>query len=192
MLDAYDDLLSEGVLALFPSGRLHFFHQTLLEYAIAYYLTRHNAQPQRQQLFADVNQLNLNPTINQVNIDQPNVSQTETARNRTYWFPVLRQLLTIVDTDAEFDEWVAQLNDRDLGIFSTICFAATSRDSPTVLRQLLPTALNLGEAYQRPLRQAFTVASRQLISHLWDDLFAVAGKPDPTQLREIQPKLWEK
>jgi transcriptional regulator with XRE-family HTH domain len=151
VLDAYQDLLSEGVLALLPSGRLHFFHQTLLEYAIAYYLTRHSAQPQRQQLFTDLN-------------------QSEASQRRTYWLPILRQLLTIVDTETEFDTWVSQLNDQDLGIFSIICVAATSRDSPDVLRQLLPTALDLGEAYQKPLRQAFTVASRQLISELWDDL----------------------
>jgi len=154
LMDAYNDLLSEGVLTLLPSRKLHFFHQTLLEYAIAYWLTRHTAQPQRQQLFALLN-------------------QPDASLNRTYWLPVVRQLLTIVDTEAEFEQLVAQLNPQDLGVFGVICMAAASRDSPAALRQLLPTALVLGEAYQKRLRQAFGVASRQLIESIWDVLLSL-------------------
>jgi hypothetical protein len=110
LVDAYNDLLSEGVLTLLPSRKLHFFHQTLLEYAIAYWLTRHTAQHQRSQLFELL-------------------KQPDTALNRTYWLPVVRQLLTIVDTEIEFEQLVAQLNSQDLGLFGVICMAAASRDS---------------------------------------------------------------
>jgi hypothetical protein len=68
-------LLSESFLTLLPSGKLHFLHQTLLEYAIAYWLTRHNAQLQREHLFTVLN-------------------QTDNALDRSYWLPVLQQLLT--------------------------------------------------------------------------------------------------
>lgn len=151
LLDAYNDLLSEGVLALLPSTKVHFFHQTLLEYAIAYWLTRHSAHSQRQQLFARLN-------------------QPDDSLNNTYWLPVLRQLLTILDTETEFEQLVGQLNQADIGLFGVICMAAASRDSPDALRGLLPTALMLGEAYQKRLRQAFSVASRQLIEDVWDIL----------------------
>jgi hypothetical protein len=69
---AYDSLLSEGVIERLLSTKIHFFHQTLLEYAIAYWLTRHNAKEYRYQLLQSL-QLNNN--------------------NHTYWFPVIRQLL---------------------------------------------------------------------------------------------------
>ncbi|MEM6353640.1 MAG: hypothetical protein AAF766_23055, partial [Cyanobacteria bacterium P01_D01_bin.14] len=53
---AYGDLLSEGVLAYLTHRRLHFFHQTLLEYALAYWLSRRSAQQQQQQLFEKLHQ----------------------------------------------------------------------------------------------------------------------------------------
>ncbi|MGA7932819.1 MAG: hypothetical protein WCA35_04505, partial [Kovacikia sp.] len=152
--NAFNDLRSEGVIDILPSRKLHFFHQTLLEYAIAYWLTRHSAQAQRDQLLARLN--------------QPDASFT-----RGYWLPVLRQLLTIVDTDDEFEHLVAQLNVEDMGIFGVIAIAAASRDRPEALRNLLPTALKCGEAYQRRLRQALGVASKQLIENTWDILLTV-------------------
>jgi hypothetical protein len=52
VLAAYNDLLSEGVLTQITLAKVHFFHQTLLEYAIAYWLTRQSASGQRDQFFA--------------------------------------------------------------------------------------------------------------------------------------------
>jgi len=154
LLDAYNDLLSEGVLTLLPSRKFHFFHQTLLEYAIAYWLTRQSAQPQRQQLLTTLN-------------------QPSTGLSHTHWFPVLRQLLTIADTETEFEQLVSELNVQNLGIFGVVSMAAASRDRPEALRHLLPTAMLLGDAYQKRLRQAFEVASRQLIEETWDVLLTL-------------------
>lgn len=150
---AYSDLLSEGVIERLPSRKIHFFHQTLLEYAIAYWLTRRSAQPQRQQLLESLNQ--------------------QGSLSKSYWLPVVRQLLTIVETEAEFEQLVAQLNTRDMGVFGAVVLAATSRDRPDALRRLLPTALELGEAYQRRLRQAISSAPRPLIENLWDMLLTL-------------------
>lgn len=145
---AYNDLLSEGVLSRLDSGKFHFFHQTLLEYAIAYWLTRQSAHPYRMRLFEQL---------------QPAVPQT----HHTYWLPVLRQLLAIVD-ESEFEQMVSQLDVNEMGIFGAIAYAAVSRDRPHALRQLLPTALQLGENHQRRLRQALAAAPRQLIENTWD------------------------
>ncbi|HEY9750737.1 MAG TPA: ATP-binding protein, partial [Allocoleopsis sp.] len=97
--DAFDDLLSEGVLERLPSQKIHFFHQTLLEYAIAYWLTRHAAQIQRQEWLSLLQEANA-------------------ARVYTYWYPVLRQHLTIVETDEEFEQLVTQLGTNNVAIFS--------------------------------------------------------------------------
>jgi hypothetical protein len=98
----------------------------LLEYAIAYWLTRQTAQTSREQLFATLN-------------------QPDTALTKTYWLPVLRQLLTLVDQEDEFAQLVSQLDCQNLGLFGVVTLAAASRDRPEALRTLLPTALELGE-----------------------------------------------
>ena len=154
LADAYGDLLSEGVIEQLPSRKLHFFHQTLLEYAIAYFLTRQTAQTNRDELF--------------VLLNEPDATLT-----RTHWLPVLRQLLTIVEPEAEFEHLLTLLDLNNLGLFGVIAFAAASRDRPDALRKLLPTALNLGESYQRRLRQALGVASRPLIENTWDMLLTL-------------------
>jgi hypothetical protein len=154
MAQALSDLHSEGVVEQLPSRKLHFFHQTLLEYAIAYWLTRQTAKSSRDQLFATLN--------------EPN-----TAFTKTYWLPILRQLLTIVEPEDEFEQLVAQLDRHNLGLFGVIAVAAASRDRPEALRTLLPTALELGEPYQRRLRQALRAASRQLVEHTWDVLLTL-------------------
>lgn len=146
VLEAYNDLLSEGVIEHLPSGKLHFFHQTLLEYAIAYWLTRASAQPQRDQL---LNSLSNPDTI------------------ATHWLPVIRQYLTIVDSEAEFTAVVDQFDLSQVGLFGTVAYAATSRERPDALVQLLPIALSLGQDHQQRLYQALEAAPRSLIDAGW-------------------------
>lgn len=148
---AYDALLSEGVLERLPSHRIHFFHQTLLEYAIAYWLTRRSAEPQRDWLLETL-------------------QQTEISRSQTYWLPILRQYLTLVEPEAEFEQLVQRLNSQDVGIFGAIAYAAVSRQKSAALLGLLPTALQLGEAHQKRLRQALEAAPRQVIEAAWEVL----------------------
>ncbi|MEM8545787.1 MAG: hypothetical protein AAGF66_17540, partial [Cyanobacteria bacterium P01_H01_bin.119] len=146
-IPACNDLLSEGVLTQLDSGKLHFFHQTLLEYAIAYWLTRESAQ--RSDFFQQVQ-----------------------AENKTHWLPVLRQFLAIVE-EAEFEDWLRQLDLHPMGIFGAVAYAAVSRDRPEALRHLLPIALKLGETHQQRLRQALAAAPRQLIETVWDLLISL-------------------
>ena len=158
VLAAYNDLLSEGVLAPLGSGKVHFFHQTLLEYAIAYWLTRQSAMAQRCHFFEQL-------------------QQPDAQVQRTHWLPVLRQFLAIVD-EAEFEAWVAQLDLNAMGIFGAVAYAAVSRDRPDALRRLLPTALNLGEHHQRRLRHAIAAAPRPLIENTWDVLLTLLRESD--------------
>lgn len=141
VLEAYNDLLSEGVIEHLPSGKLHFFHQTLLEYAIAYWLTRASSHPQRDQL----------------------IEQLSRPDTTAHWLPVIRQYLTIVDSEAEFTAVVEQLDLSQLGLFGTVAYAAASRERPDALVRLLPTALAMGPDYQHLLYQALEVASYPLI-----------------------------
>lgn len=152
---AYSDLLSEGVLTYLTHRRLRFFHQTLLEYALAYWLSRRSAQPQRQQLFEKLH--------------QPDAYT---------WLPVLRQLLTIVGTQDAYDRLVAQLDLENLGIFTAVAYGAASRDQPDALTNLLPMALDLGELYQQRLRQAFAIAPRPLIEQTWDVLLTLLAEAE--------------
>lgn len=159
--DAYRDLLSEGVLEVLPIRKVHFFHQTLLEYAIAYWLTRHTAQTHRSQLLEAL-------------------QEPEASYRNTYWLPILRQLLTIVESESEFESLVEQLNTSDVGLFGAVAFAAASRDRPDALLRLLPTALELGEAHQKRLRQALESAPRQLAEEGWNILLALVERADHT------------
>lgn len=152
---AYGDLLSEGVLDYLTHRRLHFFHQTLLEYALAYWLSRRSARPQQQQLFAKLH--------------QPDAYT---------WLPVLRQLLTIVGTQTDYDRLVTQLDLENLGIFTAVAYAAASREQPDALASLLPMALDLGESYQQRLRQAFAISPRPLIEQTWDSLLTLLAEAE--------------
>lgn len=158
---AYNDLLSEGVIERLSSLKIHFFHQTLLEYAIAYWLTRSSARAARDRFFAL--------------LCQPNASYTH-----TYWLPILRQHLTIIEDESEFEALIQRLDQSDMGIFGVIAFAAISRDRSNALLHLLPTALKLGEAYQRRLRQALESAPRHLAEASWTVLLAFLEQAEHT------------
>jgi hypothetical protein len=145
---AYNDLLSEGVLTPLASGKVHFFHQTLLEYAIAYWLTRQSAMAERQRFFQQI-------------------QQPQHRGEGTHWLPVLRQFLAIVE-EAEFQTWLGQLDLDNMGVFGAVAYAAISRERPDALRQLLPIALQMGETHQQRLRQALGAAPRQTIETIWD------------------------
>ena len=152
-------MLSEGVLERLPSQKIHFFHQTLLEYAIAYWLTRRPAKDFRQQLF----QL---------------LKISEISTSHTYWLPILRQHLAIIESEAEFEAIVTELNLQDMGIFGAAAFAAVSRQQSISLQTLLPTALELGEAHQKRLQQALESAPRQFIEDSWNILLTLLSQAD--------------
>jgi InsA C-terminal domain len=144
----YNSLLSEGVINHLPSEKLHFFHQTLLEYAIAYWLTRHQATTVRTTWLETL-------------------AHPDSSRYQNYWYPVLRQYLTLIDSETEFTQLATAIGASNLAAFGAIAHAAVARDRPDALQQLLPTALTLGEAYQKRLQQAIAAAPKPTILATW-------------------------
>jgi DNA-binding Xre family transcriptional regulator len=148
IINAYNDLLSEGVIEHLPSTKLHFFHQTLLEYAIAYWLTRQQATTARTTWLQTL-------------------THPDSSRYQNYWYPILRQYLTLIDSETEFTQLATTIGPSNLAAFGAIAYAAVSRDRPDALQQLLPTALSLGEAYQKRLQQAIEAAPKRIILATW-------------------------
>jgi hypothetical protein len=145
---ALKDLLSEGVLERLPTRKIHFFHQTLLEYAIAYWLTRREAQVSLNHLLETLR-------------------QSDATQSQIHWWPVIRQLLTI-QTNEKFNWIVKQLDMNQLAAFRAIAFAAASRDELSALRKLFPSAIELGNAYEETLRESVECASAQTAEEVWE------------------------
>jgi hypothetical protein len=132
---AYEKIRSEGVLIAEKNqvDLVRFFHQSFMEYAIALWLDKREAKDARERLL-------------------------ETLRNPDAWFDwwrIMREYLTIarpgefqriIDTDQ-----LDMSNDR---AFYAVAFAAASRNEPSALEKLLPTALERGGHYQQILFEA--------------------------------------
>lgn len=145
---AFAELLSEGVFKKMSAGRVRFFHQTFLEYAVALWLVTRAGERQRSRLFESLR-------------------DSDASYAQLHWWPVVRQLLTIVDS-GEFDRLVARLDVRNLATFRAVAYAAASRDEPQALRNLLPHAFELGDAYQDILRDAINVTSAPMAKVAWE------------------------
>ena len=144
---AYDDLLSEGVIEQLPNGKIHFFHQTLLEYAIAYWLTRDSARNQRDRLLGFL-------------------ATPEGESAGSYWWPSVRQLLSIVD-DGEFETIENVLGIERVPAFRAVSFAAAARETARALERLFPIALAAPKQQQDIFRQALASAAVPLMETAW-------------------------
>lgn len=148
---AYEELISDGVLQQLGANRVSFFHQTFLEYAIARYF---ESTPTGEQ--AKHQELN-------------HLTQPENTYSKHYIWPVVRQLLNLVNLE-EFQRIANQLRKQELSPFRAIAFAAVSRTEPEsshLLLQLLPTALQLGDAYQDTLLVAAAGAPTRHAQTVW-------------------------
>lgn len=126
------DLLSDGVLELLaPVGRLRFFHQTFLEYAMARWLATASGKDARMSL------LHL-------------LRDAESRATRMHWWPVVRLLLSILEPQ----ELLSSLHLLDLSsieAFRSAALAAVPRNDPTVLKLLVEVSLSAGVEHQRVL-----------------------------------------
>ncbi|GAB1538434.1 hypothetical protein NUACC21_10950 [Scytonema sp. NUACC21] len=143
---AYEELISDGVVQELGSERVSFFHQTFLEFAIARYFesTSKGEEAKRQ-------------VLNQI-------TQPQNTYSKYFIWPIVRQLLNLVDLD-EFHRIADTLDKKELSPFRAVAFASVSRTEPQsseLLLQLLPTAVQLGDAYQNVL---LVVASGAPIRH---------------------------
>lgn len=161
---AFQDLVTEGVLETLPTNKnqIRFFHQTLLEYAIARWLKLREAQLSLNELLDDLKQI-------------------DWAYSQLYWYTIIRQILTIA-TNSKFEDIVKQLEIRkQQPAFRAIVFAAASRDEPSALQNLLPLALELESSHQEALRQAVVSASVKLADSAYNIMlgFMQKGKIKP-------------
>ncbi len=171
---AYKELLSEGVLKE-EKGMVGFFHQTFLEYGIARRLATHVEELLINQLIETIKELKINHA-------------------QTYWWFILRQLLTIISPN-RFGYYVKQLDIEESNTFATIAFAAGSRNELSQLHNLLKHALEIskvdrdkGKVYQKKLLEAVESARpdtawkillellRKGIDMLADEIAVAAGE----------------
>ncbi|MUG93057.1 hypothetical protein F7734_11650 [Scytonema sp. UIC 10036] len=161
---AYEELQSDGILQELGADRVSFFHQTFLEYAIARWF---ESTPKGEQ--------EKHHLLNQL-------TQPENAYIKHYIWPVVRQLLNLVNF-AEFYRIADTLEKEKLLPFRTVAFASVSRtevESSNILLQLLQNALQQGEAYQDILLVAASSAPNRHIQNVWTLLLEIMNKAGMT------------
>lgn len=134
--DGLNDLLSDSVLVTLTRERLRFFHQTLLEYAIARWLASADAAWERNELLDT--------------LSPPD--------HATHWWPVVRQLLTIADRET-YDAFSSRLALDELSPFRAIALSSAARDDLPSFAQLTQTALARGTQHELTLCEALEAAS---------------------------------
>jgi hypothetical protein len=145
------DLLSENVLEI-DEGEIEFFHQTLLEYAIACWLLRESGATE------------LNHLINYL-------QESDISDVRFYRWHIIRQVLTIVKTAEKFEHIANPLIEtKKIKAVRAVLLAAASRDKPSALLNLVPSVLALGRAYQEPVRIALESAPRRFAEEVWEEM----------------------
>lgn len=151
--NARAELLSDGVLKTQSGGTIRFFHQTFLEYAIARWLTTHSGAFDRKSLL----KLDLN------------------REDQHYWWPVIRQMLTICPEDI-FQESLEMLDYEQLPGFRTVSFAAASRPGTekfAILGTLLQYANQQGFEYQKTLLQTLELIHIQHFDRAWEIILQI-------------------
>lgn len=148
---AYSELKSDGVLVEVGGGRIIFFHQTFLEYAIArWFESTPEGEQAKTQLKAQINQIQINPST-------------------YYIWPIFRQLLTLVQL-TEFYQIYQDLNKQEILPFRALALACVSRielESASILSDLLAIALSKDYTFQDALLTAANSAPPRHLSLVW-------------------------
>lgn len=148
---AYSELKSDGVLVEVGGGRIIFFHQTFLEYAIArWFESTPEGEQAKTQLKAQINQVQTNPST-------------------YYIWPIFRQLLTLVQL-TEFYQIYQNLNKQEILPFRALALACVSRielESASILSDLLAIALSKDYTFQDALLTAANSAPPRHLSLVW-------------------------
>lgn len=148
---AYSELKSDGVLVEVGGGRIIFFHQTFLEYAIArWFESTPEGEQAKIQLKAQINQIQINPST-------------------YYIWPIFRQLLTLVQL-TEFYQIYQDLNKQEILPFRALALACVSRielESASILPDLLAIALSKNYTFQDALLTAANSAPPRHLFQVW-------------------------
>lgn len=142
------ELVSEGVYgAVPPSGRLRFFHQTFLEYAIARWLLLPANSERLRDLLAGLRQPGEHGCL--------------------HWWPVVRQLLVMADR-AQTDPVLEQLDLTNVAAYRVVALAAVAMERADVLRKLVPLALGAQVGFRKALLFALAAPSPAFFPETWD------------------------
>lgn len=133
------ELVSDGVLKRLSGERLRFFHQTFLEYAIARWLVTEDARGQRETLLALL-------------------SRRGMRGEHLHWWPVVRQLLTMLDAE-EFRQVISALPIHELSSFRTTALAAGARQDSQTLARMVEVAIQGGTQLELVLCDALESVS---------------------------------
>jgi len=155
---AYGEVLSEGILKRTSAGRIYFFHQTFLEYAIARWLSTHAGQAARERLFAELR-------------------SNEYLAGRIHWWPVVRQVLSIVDT-AEVLALVRSLDLTNLPAFRAAVTGAVAREDDKLLNVVFTAARSANREFGDTLRESLESVSEALAPRAWEMLVTMLQEVD--------------
>lgn len=142
---ALHELLSDGVLTPLPDQRVRYFHQTLLEYAIARWLSTSEGQSEQARVVAAL--------------------AGEGRDDLLHWWPIMRQLLSMVD-DGEFRALSSQFREGDFPAFRAIALAAGARDDCGTLTALAAVAVQSGSHWELVLCEALQATTFSQLSQL--------------------------
>jgi nucleoside phosphorylase len=153
--DVGDDLLSSNVLQQPQSGRLRFFHQTFLEYAVARWL---GASSQRSELRTFLARL---------------------ARGaHTPWWPMVRQLITRCSSGDDVREVVGILDLHSLPAFRAAAFGVCARPDGSALTALAEHAAASSPEFRITLLEALAGVPLTLQQQAWTIATSFASDPD--------------
>jgi hypothetical protein len=155
---AYSELVSEDVLQPASGRRVRFFHQTFLEYTIARLAATSRGRAERETL-----------------LDR--VSRPEAASARLHLWPVLRQLVSIVDL-SELDGVIARVGVERQAAFRALALGMAARDDGAGLEKLLPIALSEGAGFQELLVNAAFTAPAGRSDTAWDVVLEIVRRAE--------------
>ena len=164
---AASELISEDVLQVLGDGRIRFFHQTFLEYAIARLLATRSGRDDREHLLQQL-------------------ADPDAEMARLHWWPVFRQLLSIVD-EHDFDMLTRRVGLDRLSAFRAAAFAAAARKEADALLSLMPVAQSKGAEFQEDLLDAVLTAPHQIADAAWSVALAlVRSAPATTAINAVK------
>jgi hypothetical protein len=148
-------LLSSERIWLDPetSGRIRFFHQTFLEYAIARWLLRDGNEGEVAALLSGLR-------------------GTGAHAQNLHWWPVVRLLLARAD-DAAFREIMGTLDLRDIAAFRTVALAAVASGREGALPELVEVARREGATFRKALFLALSNGALPASPAVWGAAMAL-------------------
>jgi hypothetical protein len=150
--DVLEKLVSDNVLewAKTDKSKIRFFHQTFLEFMLARWLEQQSSRKILDSLLLDL-------------------KNEDWAYKHLFWYTIIRQLLTIEESDERFEDIRQRLNINQLPAFNALVFAAASRENFNGLKNLLELGLKLDSpSHQETLRKAIASVPIQLANPAYD------------------------